>query len=174
MTRRLSHTLAGDIAFIIDAITPIGSEENLDNVRDRAEKILHIKLSYSPDKILLNSAKIDGDRVQKTLSKAMTERVKRPFLIDPEKLDRRVLVYIQLAKGVLTIDVHRKRLYSSTPYIFLMWMIGSSLVLFAIAIVFMRNQIRPIRRLALAARSFGMGRDPGCLLYTSPSPRDRG
>ena len=130
MTRRLSHTLAGDIAFIIDAITPIGSEEKLDNVRDRAEKILHIKLSYSPDKILLNSAKTDGDRVQKTLSKAMTERVKRPFLIDPEKLDRRVLVYIQLAKGVLTIDVHRKRLYSSTPYIFLMWMIGSSLVLF--------------------------------------------
>ena len=163
MTRRLSHTLAGDIAFIIDAITPIGSEEKLDNVRDRAEKILHIKLSYSPDKILLNSAKIDGDRVQKTLSKAMTERVKRPFLIDPEKLDRRVLVYIQLAKGVLTIDVHRKRLYSSTPYIFLMWMIGSSLVLFAIAIVFMRNQIRPIRRLALAARSFGVGRDPGDL-----------
>ena len=163
MTRRLSHTLAGDIAFIIDAITPIGSEEKLDNVRDRAEKILHIKLSYSPDKILLNSAKTDGDRVQKTLSKAMRERVKRPFLIDPEKLDRRVLVYIQLAKGVLTIDVHRKRLYSSTPYIFLMWMIGSSLVLFAIAIVFMRNQIRPIRRLALAARSFGMGRDPGDL-----------
>ena len=162
MTRRLSHTLAGDIAFIIDAITPIESK-NLDNVRDRAEKILHIKLSYSPDKILLNSAKTDGDRVQKTLSKAMRERVKRPFLIDPEKLDRRVLVYIQLAKGVLTIDVHRKRLYSSTPYIFLMWMIGSSLVLFAIAIVFMRNQIRPIRRLALAARSFGMGRDPGVL-----------
>ena len=121
-------------------------------------------LSENPiDFILLNSAKIDGDRVQKTLSKAMTERVKRPFLIDPEKLDRRVLVYIQLAKGVLTIDVHRKRLYSSTPYIFLMWMIGSSLVLFAIAIVFMRNQIRPIRRLALAARSFGMGRDPGDL-----------
>ena len=112
MTRRLSHTLAGDIAFIIDAITPIGSEEKLDNVRDRAEKILHIKLTYSPDKILLNSAKTDGDRVQKTLSKAMTERVKRPFLIDSEKLDRRVLVYIQLAKGVLTIDVHRKRLYS--------------------------------------------------------------
>ena len=163
MTRRLSHTLAGDIAFIIDAITPIGSEEKLDNVRDRAEKILHIKLSYNPGKILLNSAKTDSDRVQKTLSKAMTERVKRPFLIDSEKFDRRVLVYIQLAKGVLTIDVHRKRLYSSTPYIFLMWMIGSSLVLFAIAIVFMRNQIRPIRRLALAARSFGIGRDPGDL-----------
>ena len=120
MTRRLSHTLAGDIAFIIDAITPIGSGGKLNNVRDRAEKILHIKLSYSPDKILLNSAQTNGDRVQKTLSNAMIERVKRPFLIDPEKLDRRVLVYIQLAKGVLTIDVHRKRLYSSTPYIFLM------------------------------------------------------
>src|SRR3546814_13775510 len=38
-------------------------------------------------------------------------------------------------------------------------MVGSSLVLFTIAIVFMRNQIRPIRRLAMAARAFGLGRD---------------
>jgi len=69
------------------------------------------------------------------------------------------VVLVQLAEGVLSVDVHEKRLYSSTPYIFLMWMVGSSLVLFAVAIVFMRNQIRPIRRLAIAARAFGMGRE---------------
>ena len=163
MTRRLSHTLAGDMAFIIDAITPIEDGKRLRYVTSQAKKILHINLSYNPNEILLNSEQQTGDRVQQTLSKAMMERIKRPFLIDPHKLNRRVLIYIQLAKGVLTVDVHQKRLYSSTPYIFLMWMIGSSLVLFAIAIVFMRNQIRHIRRLAFAARSFGMGRDPGDL-----------
>ncbi|MBC7134223.1 MAG: HAMP domain-containing protein, partial [Oceanibaculum nanhaiense] len=49
-----------------------------------------------------------------------------------------------------------------TTYVFLMWMVGSSLILFAVAVVFMRNQIRPIRRLAAAADSFGKGSDaPG-------------
>ena len=163
MTRRLSHTLAGDIAFIIDAITPINNQENFVTIKDRAVKLLHMKISYDEHKILLNSVSGSADRVQRTLRNAMEERVKRPFLIDSKKINRRVLVYIQLATGVLTVNVHRKRLYSSTPYIFLMWMIGSSLVLFAIAIVFMRNQIRPIRRLAIAAHSFGMGRDPGDL-----------
>jgi two-component system osmolarity sensor histidine kinase EnvZ len=91
----------------------------------------------------------------------MDERVRRPFLVDTISVNRRVIVQVQLGDGVLEFDVHQKRLYSSTPYIFLMWMVGSSLVLFAIAIVFMRNQIRPIRRLAIAARSFGMGREVG-------------
>ena len=50
------------------------------------------------------------------------------------------------------------RLFSSTTYIFIMWMVGSSLILFAVASIFMRNQIRPIRRLALAVDSFGKGR----------------
>jgi two-component system osmolarity sensor histidine kinase EnvZ len=41
-------------------------------------------------------------------------------------------------------------------------MVGSSLVLFAVATLFMRNQVRPIRRLAVAAKNFGKGRDvPG-------------
>jgi two-component system osmolarity sensor histidine kinase EnvZ len=40
-----------------------------------------------------------------------------------------------------------------------MWMVGTSLLLFAIATMFMRNQVRPIRRLADAVDNFGKGRD---------------
>jgi two-component system osmolarity sensor histidine kinase EnvZ len=53
--------------------------------------------------------------------------------------------------------------WSSTTYIFVMWMIGTSLVLLAIAILFLRNQVRPIRRLAVAAEAFGKGRDDAYL-----------
>ncbi|MEM7652550.1 MAG: ATP-binding protein, partial [Pseudomonadota bacterium] len=55
--------------------------------------------------------------------------------------------------------VPRERLFSATTYIFLLWMVGTSLVFFAMAMVFMRNQIRPIRRLASAADRFGKGLD---------------
>ena len=60
---------------------------------------------------------------------------------------------------MLKIITPRKRLFSSTTYIFIMWMVGISLILFAIATLFMRNQVRPIRRLAMAADRFGRGLD---------------
>jgi two-component system osmolarity sensor histidine kinase EnvZ len=59
----------------------------------------------------------------------------------------------------MDVVVDRERLFSSTTYIFVMWMVGTSLVLFAVAMIFMRNQIRPIRRLSAAVDSFGKGRD---------------
>jgi two-component system osmolarity sensor histidine kinase EnvZ len=61
--------------------------------------------------------------------------------------------------GVLSVLSPERRLYSFTSYLFIIWMLGSSLVLFSIATLFMRNQIRPIRRLAVAADAFGKGRD---------------
>ena len=51
--------------------------------------------------------------------------------------------------------------------IFLLWMVGTSSVLLIVAILFLRNQIRPILRLADAAESFGKGREV-------PSFRPRG
>ena len=159
MTRRLAHTLAGDIAFIVDSLTPLPKQLDLNQIFLKADDILHIRLTYSPEEILVKKKPFQQwDRVRKSLQDALEERVRRPFSIDTIKKERRIEIKVQLPQGLLNVNVHEKRLYSSTPYIFLMWMIGSSLVLFAIAIIFMRNQIRPIRRLAIAARSFGMGR----------------
>ena len=159
MTRRLAHTLAGDIAFIGASLTPLPKQLDLNQIFLKADDILHIRLTYSPEEILVKKKPFQQwDRVRKSLRDALKERVRRPFSIDTIKKDRRIEIKVQLPQGLLNVNVHEKRLYSSTPYIFLMWMIGSSLVLFAIAIIFMRNQIRPIRRLAIAARSFGMGR----------------
>ena len=62
----------------------------------------------------------------------------------------------------MSVRLPRSRLFSDTTYIFIAWMVGSSVVLFFVATFFMRNQVRPIRRLAKAAESFGRGIDvPG-------------
>jgi two-component system osmolarity sensor histidine kinase EnvZ len=52
----------------------------------------------------------------------------------------------------------RSQTYASNSQIFLFWMIGTSLVLLTVAVLFLRNQIKPILRLAEAAESFGKGR----------------
>jgi two-component system osmolarity sensor histidine kinase EnvZ len=59
---------------------------------------------------------------------------------------------------VLRVFAPRSQTFVSNSIIFISWMVGSSLVLLAIAVLFLRNQIKPILRLAAAADSFGKGR----------------
>src|SRR5262249_46551813 len=72
---------------------------------------------------------------------------------------RDILVSIALPDGVLQVAVPRKRLTTPTTYIFVLWMAGSSLLLLGVASLFMRNQVRSLRRLAATAEAFGKGRD---------------
>jgi two-component system osmolarity sensor histidine kinase EnvZ len=70
-----------------------------------------------------------------------------------------VLIRLQLPDGVLDVAAPRKRLAIGTLFLFVGWLVGSALLLFVIAALFMRNQVRAIRRLARSAEAFGMGRE---------------
>src|SRR5271165_7064162 len=96
--------------------------------------------------------------LEEQLIQAMQGRVNLPYRIDALGEPRGIQIKVQLTDGVLTVDVPRNRLYSSTTYIFVMWMVGSSLVLLAVATIFLRNQVKSLRRLAAAADGFGKGR----------------
>ncbi len=94
------------------------------------------------------------------LSRYVGRYVKKPFWLDTLGHSGFVDTRILVEKGVVfRFLTDQARAYASNTYIFLLWMIGSSLVLLAVAIVFLRKQIRPIQELADAAKSFGMGRD---------------
>jgi len=69
-----------------------------------------------------------------------------------------IAIRIALKDGVLQMLVPRSRITVTSPDIFIVWMAGSALVLMAIAVLFLRNQVRPIERLARATESFGKGR----------------
>ncbi|MEQ8398285.1 ATP-binding protein [Thalassobaculum sp.] len=160
MTRRLVHSLAGDIAFLVEELRPPITEEAVTRLSERTIRHFDFELAWRPGDILPNRQPITlFDDTRDAMQEAMRSKVRRPYVMDTDSIDRRIEVLVQLPDGVLQVLAHKKRLFSSTTYIFLIWMVGSSLVLFAIAIIFMRNQIRPIRRLAVAARAFGLGRD---------------
>ncbi len=162
MTRRLAFSMAGDIALIIEEMGTNPTEAAFAQVRGRARRHLDMQIAFRPgDRLDGAETWIPRDRVEGRAADALNERVRRPFTIDTRSIHRRIQIDLQTQIGVLEVVVHQKRLYSSTTYIFLMWMVGSSMVLFAIAIIFMRNQIRPIRRLAHASRRFGLGREVG-------------
>jgi len=160
MSRRLSGGVAGDIAMVVEVLSQDLDPGSRDAMLALAERHAGIRMRYDGSEILPNrSMRTSGSSVGAMLFAALDERIHRPFQIDADSDDRNVLVAVQLSEGVLHASVPRKRLFSSTTYVFILWMIGTSLILYAIAGVFMRNQVRPIRRLAAAAESFGKGHE---------------
>ncbi len=163
VTRRLANAVAGEIATIIDNRRNFTTQKNQHLIFQTMGANLEMQVALRADDILPNVApEIGSSILEKRLSNAMKERVRRPFHLDSWSDESDVRIQVQLPDGVLDVFVDRHRLFSSTTYIFVMWMAGTSMILFAVAMIFMRNQIRPIRRLASAVDSFGKGRDvPG-------------
>lgn len=157
ITRRLASSIAGDIAWVLEEMSEgLGAKERAALfTQTRHHKGLQIVLR--PNQILPNQKTDYTGIIDSTMAHALQERVQRPFMLDTSSFKTRVIIDIQMPSGVLSIIVPGKRLFSSTTYIFVLWMVGTSLVLFAVASIFMRNQVRPIRRLAEAADAFGKG-----------------
>jgi len=158
VARRLSSDVAGDIGMVIEAMRFADNELELTRLLENASGLTGIAFSLAPGATLPEPVPADGGFFEDQLQTALKERVGRPYRIDAVSDPRDIHMQIQLADGVLAADVPRKRLYTSTTYIFLMWMIGSALVLLSVAALFLRNQVRSLRRLAAAAEGFGKGR----------------
>ncbi|NQV48234.1 MAG: two-component sensor histidine kinase, partial [Rhodospirillaceae bacterium] len=148
---RLSRDVAGDIAAVIDLVQQNPGQENYTWIFDLASDNLAMTVNFN-DGAILGPEQVDlSGKMEESLQRALFEAVARPFRIYTEQIDHHVIVDVQLPDGVIRVVVNRKRLFSSTTYVFVLWMIGTSLILFAVATIFMRHQVKPIRRLSEAA-----------------------
>jgi len=160
VTKRLAYSVAGDLAIVIQMLREQPGEARYRQVREMAENHLRLRLDLVSGEILPNQPRpTPRGMVEEWLTQAMDDHVRKPYRLDTRSHERDVEIVVQLPEGVLHVLVSRKRLSSVTTYVFLLWMVGTSAVLFAVAMLFMRNQVRPILRLAQAAESFGKGRD---------------
>jgi two-component system osmolarity sensor histidine kinase EnvZ len=166
VTKRLARGVAGDIAAIIALMPPdaSGLDPAAAAARDRLFGIAHtsmqLNIHFVPNaRLPVLPGVVRATLVDRNLTTALSEYVKRPFLTDTRSLETAVEIHVQLAAGVLQVVAPRRRLFSSTTYLVILWMVGSSLALFVVAVLFMRSQVGPIRQLAGAAEAFGKGRD---------------
>src|SRR5216684_333978 len=97
--------------------------------------------------------------VDQALSEEVRKQIGRPFWIDTVGRSALLEIRIKLDNAVMRVFAPRRAAYVSNSHIFLAWMVGTSLVLITVAVLFLRNQIRPILRLADAAEGFGKGRE---------------
>ena len=109
------------------------------------------------------------DLLDKALSEEISGHVKRPYWVDTVGQSRHVEIRVKLENAILRFTAPRGLAYASNSHIFLVWMVGTSVVLLTVAILFLRNQIKPILRLADAAERLGKGR-PIPPDFKPPSP----
>lgn len=162
ITYRLAFAVAGEIALMADDIEASPTPENINQISDAYAQKLDLLVTFEPHATISNE-KQDEDEwrffTTDSLERAMNEKIRRPFHISASPENKWVNIGVQLNDGVLRVLVLERRLYSSSATIFLFWVIGTSTILFAISVFFMRSQIRPIRRLGMIAERMGKGQE---------------
>jgi two-component system osmolarity sensor histidine kinase EnvZ len=161
VTRRLGLAVAGEIALVIDARSASTDPMVLGELLGRMNAMLDLHVSFSPGADF--PANIPAPRrysiLDRMLIQALGERLQQPYQIDAQRNDRMIVIYVKLSDALLTVTLPESRVFSTSTYAFIIWMTAASVVLLGIAVMFLRNQIKPIRRLAEAADAFGKGRE---------------
>ncbi|HZH47495.1 MAG TPA: two-component sensor histidine kinase, partial [Roseococcus sp.] len=165
ISRRLSAGVAGDVSFIAHLLEN-APEARPDILREGTWR-LGLALDLEPGGLLgtppARPAWMPLLPLEQDLAAALRERMAFPFDADWQSDPQSILIRVQVPSGVLSVEVPRKRLFSTTLYVFVLWLVGSAVLLSAIAALFMKNQVRAIRRLSAAAEDFGMGREIGAI-----------
>jgi two-component system osmolarity sensor histidine kinase EnvZ len=160
VTQRLSAAVSADIAALIDVYETYPQDRPGDTLRRIAAERLGLDVDILRDVDLPPvGPKPFFSILDQALSEELRRRVSRPYWIDTVGRSSVIEIRVKLDDGVMRVLARRSQAYASNSHIFLLWMSGTSLVLLGIAILFLRNQIRPILRLAEAAESFGKGRE---------------
>jgi two-component system, OmpR family, osmolarity sensor histidine kinase EnvZ len=161
VTYRLSAAVARQTAAVVDMYQSFPDDPTHSVLRRIAALDLNMELSILPKEPL--PAPITKPALFSLLDKALHAELSRkliqPYWIDTSMPGNLIEIRVALDDATLRMLVTRTHAYASNSYIFFMWMAIASIIILAVATSFLRNQIKPILKLALAAEEFGKGRD---------------
>jgi two-component system osmolarity sensor histidine kinase EnvZ len=160
VTQRLSAGVVQDIAALIDVYGGYPQDSDRAQIRRIAQERLGLVVDFLP----IGDMPPPGPKpffslLDQSLSEELRKQITRPYWIDTVGKSALVEIRVQLDNTVMRVFARRSAAYASNSEIFLLWMVGTSVVLIGVAIIFLRNQIKPILKLADAAESFGKGRE---------------
>lgn len=165
-SNRVVGALAGEISYIKEQMADAHDQAARLKIAQQASNNLGMTIEVRDDATTVSAQGDDpfaryswfspGARLHNELDR----RLDAPFSLRPYEKEKWFVIEVEYQPGkVFSVLSHERRLLSSTTYIFFLWLIGSAFVLFSVSMLFMRNQIRPILRLAVAAEKFGKGQD---------------
>jgi two-component system osmolarity sensor histidine kinase EnvZ len=159
VTRRMSAAVTADIAALIDIYESYPQDRNAQTLSRIASERLGLDVDIIAGDLPPPGPKPFFSILDEALSEELARRIDKPYWTDTVGRSNLIEIRVKLGDEVMRVIARRSQAYASNSHIFLVWMGASSIILLAIAILFLRNQIRPILRLAEAAESFGKGRE---------------
>ncbi len=162
VSRRMAAGLAGDVASVAALLRDLPDEDLQAKVIENAKRTMELTVRIE-DGRSLNGANVvaTADDADDALEEMLWDNLHQPFKVDMAayRTAKQVSIYVQMPDGLLHVLAPRSRIFTSTTYVFVIWMTGSSILLFGVAAVFLGGQVQAVRRLAQAADEFGKGRD---------------
>ncbi|MFZ5669480.1 MAG: ATP-binding protein [Pseudomonadota bacterium] len=160
VTGRLSDGLAGDVAWAVESYEDDPTPESLARIARRAQDNMSLSVAISNYRSLprRRPASVFA-ALDRSLDRALSRRLDAPYWFDTARYSNYVDIRVLVAGRVMRIIAPADRAYATQGHIFVLWMTVATLLLTAIAILFIRNQVRAIERLADAADAFGKGGD---------------
>jgi two-component system osmolarity sensor histidine kinase EnvZ len=166
VTARLSEGLAGDIAWAVESYKEDPTPQAFARLSQRAEESMSLSIALQPGR-RLPARRRDPPvlfepffaPIDRSLNRALSARLDDPFWFDTTRYPAYVDIRVAAPGGVMRILAPRDRAFATQGHIFVLWMTVATVLLTAVAILFIRNQVRAIERLANAAEAFGRGVD---------------
>ena len=157
VTDRLSTAVTRDIgALVAVAEMPLGEQEK-QTVLARVAAPLALNVELLPPGQIGRSSVDFVDIVHRMLGEKLATQIHRPFAIRTHDDGQEIEVRLALTDATLRVWFQRSLAYATNWHFFLVWMASTALVLILISVIFIRNQIKPIQRLADAADAIGRG-----------------
>lgn len=160
VTANLSANVAGQIALVTRLYGEAVGDSAREDIEQWAFDDLDLSVRYDANVGIPVKDKLSIFNVyNSTFDRQLQASLEQPYWFNTQSWPAFVEIRIQLEGGQLVFFAYRDRVFATTGPIFLFWLVSTSIMLGAIAIVFLRNQVRSILRLANAAEAFGRGRD---------------
>lgn len=161
MGRRLSDNLTSDMSFIMEQVNR--NPSRLKEMQALSSQKFGMEFEYysNQDKLKAISKVRKANRMivgylEESLEKAFP---KAEINIFEGKADKDLVVMIDSDQGLYRFLTTRKKIFSTSIFMFVVWMVGTSILLFLVAVLFLRMQVRSIAELAQVAEDFGKGID---------------
>lgn len=156
VTHQMTDTVLGELALVLRAVEAAPTRAAIPETVEAATGPLAI--TVVPVEVMPATNRfIWYDYSGRVLARRLAERLEGFRAVDLNT-NRVVRLFMDSARGPLELRFNRRRISASNPHQLFVYTLFFSVVMTFIASVYLRNQLRPIKRLARAAEAFGRGR----------------
>jgi two-component system, OmpR family, osmolarity sensor histidine kinase EnvZ len=155
LSRNMIGSLSGEVTMIVHGIANTPEEQRAQFI-NTITSYIGISVTVDRNQTIIPTGNINA-RYPELLSSLKT-KISADMSLFPQD-EGRLRLEVQQGTDVIRIIFNDKRIVNPSTYIFILWVIGSAILLLAISLSFLRIQVRSILNLTKAAEGFGKGGD---------------